>query len=77
MLDHEESKSPGRSKFFSTKSCEAFRAMYPEKICGSQWGFVSEPERGGPASVSEPVMNKQDCTKTAHVEIPFFSSRLL
>ena len=27
-------------------------------------GFESGPECGGPASVSELVMNRQDCTKT-------------
>ena len=33
------------------------------KVWGNQWGIEIGRERGGPASVSEPVMKKQDCTK--------------
>ena len=48
-------------KFVSTKSCKAFRAMFPQKGGDTDGALnLSAPARGGPANDSEHVMTKQD-----------------
>ena len=54
------------SQFFSTKICEAFRAIFPRKCRENDGGFEFGPAHCGPVSVSEHVMTKQDCTKIEH-----------
>ena len=49
-----------------------FQSKISTNDWGDQWGFESGPERGGPAILSEPDMNRQDYTKTEHKKSTFW-----
>ena len=48
---------------FFHKGLPSFQSTISSKIVGKLWGLESELERGGPVSVSEHVMTKQDYPK--------------
>ena len=64
-------------KILFYKRLPSFQSNISSKVRENQRGFEAGPERGGLASVSELVVNRQNCTKTDHLKIPLFSSRLL
>ena len=53
-------------KNLSDKMLRNFQSDICTKNWENQWDFESGPEPGGLASVRDPVMNRQDCTKTDH-----------
>ena len=54
-----------------------FPEQYFLECVGKQWGYESEPARGGLASASDYFMTSQDNTNDDHVNAYLLSSRLL